>query len=1575
MFIENVGQFDSNARFQVRGGNATTYLADDALWFTVLENAAPDQAFALPDPLDAKRNDKPRKGVNLKVSFPGANPHPRLEPFNRLDTHVSYFIGNDSPQWHSDVPVWGGVRYVDLYPGVDLEIASEGGQWAWRLTANGAPSTISDVRLRVEGAEAITTDETNLHLNTAVGNLSLPLFASPESSHPGQPAPTILGDEVVAPFTNVATDIAPDVSLQSLTLNNAADRFYASYFGASGVEQGTAIAVDANGAAYITGLTSTPGIPTTPGAFDTTIASGDVFVSKFDMTASGGDSLIYSTYLGGDFGTDRGWGIAVDSNGIAYITGDTSVFDNFPTTANAYTRTTFGNGGSFVTQLNANGTGLLYSTLFGYGGADAIAVHTDGTIYITGQTGSANLPVKGAYDSTYGGGTCNPNPCTDAFVAKFNPVLSGTASLLYSTYLGGNSKDDYGYGIAVDASGAAYMTGYTASSKNAGFPLKNAYDSTLGGTFDAFVLKLNPALSGTASLLYSTYLGGRDNDYGYAIAVNAAGQAYVTGFTGSSDFPKLGAYDTTLGGIGDAFVAKLNPSASGSASLLYSTYLGGSGGEYGNAIALDGSGKVYVTGDTLSSDLQTTANAFIQTCPSCPTYYGGFVAKLDPAIAGSSGLLYGSYLGGSNQASHGKGIAVDAYGAMYVTGETEASDFPANNRAYDQFYNGSWDAFIAKLGAGIGCFNLTKVVTPLTSGTLQSRPSNCDSGDYQPGTVVVLTATPAAGYVFSSWSGDVVTTSNPLTLTMNGNKSLTATFAQCYVLTPASNPASGGDVTPSPSNCAGSGYHYAPGTVITLTAVPEPSLSAGYAFTSWSGDVTGTTNPITLTMNANKNVIANFVVCYTLTTSVTPTVGGGVNLSPNNCSGTGYSPNTVVTLTAVPVTPTYALSGWSGDASGLLTNPFTFTMPSNNANVTAHFAKAMNVYIIVYTNTVVAPGDAAYEPDPIGHARTFSANLIQNLSTGTVYHGYTSTAPYPYPSLTWRAINAQNGSIIHTITGSTPTVPCPAGYICNGNILTADYSQIFDRVNANFADNLCSLINSGQVQEVWIWADRSGYLAERVAIGPTNGYTTTLTEFGQHNIPDCNGANPANTDSQYAVMGFNFEHSVPLANAMESYAHRLEDAFDVLFPCEFDVPLDTDPSWTWVDPIPVNQAALKHDCGSSRGFTARAHNISEVAQCGLAHWSPNVTWDTENSGIYSPIEYYGYQVITLTFQTGCNDWKPNPTTFQTVITPTITCQDARVWQCNGGWEHDKLSFHIWWMQNLPGLGNTIYRCDDDTVIPTLTGNWWDYLRGDIPNPNEAQNSAWRCNSTPPAPRALSGQVVLGQLAGATLTLYSLEVGGELIPITFATEVHTAVDGSYTTPALPSELNGKTLVVQASGGSFVDEATGQKVSFEGYSLYSVIPSVDLNRPLGGMVTPFTDIAFRLTQHALHTDASRSPVLEATYYNTQVAAIFGLLGDTGSPFGPTPFDLTLIRPANLFDGRSHPLWAWETTYALALAGLSQQVSDAGVSPAEWVRQFSADADDGLLDSAAAMSAHSLEEAKREFLTGPQHPRVEP
>jgi hypothetical protein len=376
----------------------------------------------------------------------------------------------------------------------------------------------------------------------------------------------------------------------------------------------------------VTGGTFSSDYPTTPDAFDRSYNDNspfgpDLFVSK--LTADG-SALLYSTFLGGRSG-DGGTGVAVNQSGQAVVIGNT-FSRNYPTTRGAFDRSYNGSLDAFVTKLKSDGSALVYSTFLGgrnFDGVSGIRVDRWGQAYVTGETGSQNYPTtRGAFDRSFND-TGAPTPGGDAFISKLKPEGS---ALVYSTFLGGRNADR-GSGIAVNRRGQAYVIGSTFSNT---YPTtRGAFDRSYNGFIDAFVTKLNA--DGTAPV-YSTYLGGTDQDAGSGIAVNRRGKAYLTGQTDSEDYPTTPrAFDRSFNGgsrgRADTFVSKLE--ANGSA-ILYSTYLGGMASDEAFDIAVNRSGHAFVVGSTSSEDYPTTPRAFDRS-------FGGsldaFVSKLDPVPA------------------------------------------------------------------------------------------------------------------------------------------------------------------------------------------------------------------------------------------------------------------------------------------------------------------------------------------------------------------------------------------------------------------------------------------------------------------------------------------------------------------------------------------------------------------------------------------------------------------------------------------------------------------------------------------------------------------------------------------------------------------------------------------------------------------------------------------------------------------------------------------------------------------------------------------------------------------------------
>lgn len=414
---------------------------------------------------------------------------------------------------------------------------------------------------------------------------------------------------------------------------------YSTYIGGTNADMGRAIDVDDSGNVYITGETWSDDFPVTTGVVQSSLSgTTDAFVLKLNST---GSSLLYSTFLGGSE-DDEGMGIVVDDSGYSYITGHTQS-NNMPGSSTSIQAQNAGETDAFVVILDPSAQSVTYATYLGGSGHDwgyAIAVDKNNDICITGQTRSTNFPTTPLAFGMVGKvvGTAD----SDAFVSKIDlegaPPNIGVPSLAYSTYLGGSSTENQTYGvagIAVDSSGNIYVTGETKSND---FPTTTgAYQTVQNGIVaDVFVTKINPSGGVGNDLVYSTYLGGEDADQGMAITVDSKGQAYVIGNTNSSDFPiwvptqsSFGNTDTTIGG--DAFVTALNSSGTG---LLYSTFLGGSGGDHGHGITLDTSGNIYVTGET-SFNRTTLVSSFPVTGNSIGTTGGlsdVFVAKISSVI-------------------------------------------------------------------------------------------------------------------------------------------------------------------------------------------------------------------------------------------------------------------------------------------------------------------------------------------------------------------------------------------------------------------------------------------------------------------------------------------------------------------------------------------------------------------------------------------------------------------------------------------------------------------------------------------------------------------------------------------------------------------------------------------------------------------------------------------------------------------------------------------------------------------------------------------------------------------------------
>lgn len=492
----------------------------------------------------------------------------------------------------------------------------------------------------------------------------------------------------------ISPPVSPEADRYKPAELAAADLRYSTYLGGAASDRARAVAIGPDGDIYLAGETASDDLPTTPGALQPTRrGNDDVFVARLDPSNG---SAVYVTYLGGS-GTDQAFGLAVDADGAAYVTGWTN-HGSFPITPGAADARGGGLWEGFVAKLSPDGARLEYSTYLGGSATDvpyALAVDDRGTATVVGATYSADFPVTaGAYDTRCGlNGACDGNQ--DAFVARLNPT--GTA-FEYGTFIGGSGVDT-ALGVALH-DGHVYLTGPTWSTD---FPLTaGVFDPSYGGAGEGFVVVLE---AGGTRLVYASYLGGSDQDTPYAIAIGADGSAYVTGMTKSLDFPVTpGAFDTTHAGgwcgsapdpfkCRDAFITRI---AANGASLVYGAYLGGAKDDYAYAIAVGPDGGAYVTGGARSANFPTTPGAFdtsyngnytvlCEDGDPCPDV---FVAALSP---NGSALTYSTFVGALYR-EWGHGIAIDAAGALYVAGLASA-DLPTTPGAFDSSFNGTHDAF------------------------------------------------------------------------------------------------------------------------------------------------------------------------------------------------------------------------------------------------------------------------------------------------------------------------------------------------------------------------------------------------------------------------------------------------------------------------------------------------------------------------------------------------------------------------------------------------------------------------------------------------------------------------------------------------------------------------------------------------------------------------------------------------------------------------------------------------------------------------------------------------------------------
>ncbi len=672
-FIENKGQWNPEVKYLARIGGMNAWITNDGVvydYYKIEKNYDEAKLREIPEQereiYQTERSSI--KGHVIKTIFAKNNSDKQFSGNERGTAYYNYFIGKDQSKWVNHVRLFGSVTVEELYNGIDARYYFDKGLLRYDFIVK-PNADVSQINLTIEGADNFTVSEKGeLEIETLLGKVihkDIMAYQKIRGENKQKVAAFFVKKE------NGAIGFAVDNydKKSALVIDPLV---YSTYLGGNAEDYGYGIALDDDGNIYTVGYTNSTDFPTSYGAYQTTISGwGDVFVTKFDDS---GTNLKYSTFLGGE-GWDKGFAIAIDKHNNAYVTGIT-LSDDFPATDGAFQTNRIGSNDVFVACLNEGGDVLRYSTFLGgtyWDASTSIAVDDLSNAYVTGNTSSADFPVtEGAYQTTIG--TSNK-----IFVTKLN---GSGANLAYSTFLGGDDYD-IANSIVVDNFTNVYLTGQTSSEN---FPVSDgAYQTNNNGNNDAFVTKLNA--SGN-NLIYSTYLGGSLSDYGNSIVFDADGNAYITGYTHSLNFPTtVGAFQSNNRGNYDAFIAKFNETGE---ILRYSTYLGGGSDEHGISIALDDEGNVCITGETWSGDFPVTDGAF-------QTNYAGerdaFITQLDQ----TGGILrYSSYLGGAGDET-GASIALEGGTNAYIAGYTSSDDFPVTGGAYQTTREGELSAFIAKV--------------------------------------------------------------------------------------------------------------------------------------------------------------------------------------------------------------------------------------------------------------------------------------------------------------------------------------------------------------------------------------------------------------------------------------------------------------------------------------------------------------------------------------------------------------------------------------------------------------------------------------------------------------------------------------------------------------------------------------------------------------------------------------------------------------------------------------------------------------------------------------------------------------
>lgn len=586
----------------------------------------------------------------LDIALLDSNPWPLIQPLDRLSAQTDYFVGAKR-NWHPGVTNYSRVKYQAVYPGIDVVYYGKGSQleYDFVLQAGADPNAI---RMRFSGAgKVMVTPAGDLGVVTANGlvlqkkpviyqqgrsvsgryrllaanvvgiqvdgyDRSQPLVIDPAIVYStliggtGTDAVTAMkiganGLLYITGWTQTGELLATDMPYDNLTdayvqvvdpsPSGGYGVLYASYLGGTNLDQALALDVDAAGFIYLTGTTTSTDFPVVGNAVQTSGAATTIsgFVSKIDPHFAGtGNSLVYSTYLGGTIGGTTPKGIKVGSDNMIYVVGSTQTAD-FPTTDNAYAASLYGASDVFISKIDVTNVNLVYSTFMGSeldDDACGLALDANNVVYFAGTTLGTQFPMAGY---SFNG---NSSGSYDVVVGVVDTTQPGVNSLIWATYFGGSGEDE-ARGISMDSKGRVLVTGFTIS-PDLPVTAATAIQPNYGGNGDAFVAIFEPTKAGRQSLAYSTFLGGSQGDVAYAVLAEETGYIDVTGYTLSPDFPLVNPIQGNWGGGIDLFLTRFNPAVAGPAGIDYSTYIGIDATIVGSCLTVDSNNNLYVGGYT-----------------------------------------------------------------------------------------------------------------------------------------------------------------------------------------------------------------------------------------------------------------------------------------------------------------------------------------------------------------------------------------------------------------------------------------------------------------------------------------------------------------------------------------------------------------------------------------------------------------------------------------------------------------------------------------------------------------------------------------------------------------------------------------------------------------------------------------------------------------------------------------------------------------------------------------------------------------------------------------------------------------